>query len=81
MHYIGSVKRKLNKEMAKKLKIDDTVKVKKTGEVGVVKGFVVYGTGQEGEFYDYTSIKVFFPKQTKNRKKNRRFSGSSLIKL
>lgn len=85
--YLGSNKRELNKKResnkkaVNKLNIGDKVEVIKTKEVGTVTGFVVYGTGQEGETYDYTSVKVKFSDDLPPRKRNRRFSGTSLRKL
>lgn len=54
--------------------------MRKTGETGVIVGFVCYGTGQDGEKYDYTSVKVYFENKSGCRK-NRRYSARSLIKL
>lgn len=77
----GKSIRERNKEVAKSLKVGDKVQVIKTGEIGVVTGFVVYGTGQPDEIYDYTSIKVHFADGKNKRKRNRRFSGRSLKKV
>lgn len=76
-----SSKRELNKRAVAQLSVGDKVEVIKTKEKGIVTGFVIYGTGQEGEVYDYTSVKVKFSDDLPSRKRNRRFSGSSLRKL